>query len=292
MVSGIVAGDNWFAVVSVYDECNNTLKSEEKIAKGQTISIPNQNKSGIFPVSSIDISAEDFFQCCANTTKWVVLSVKMPCEDTLIINQTCLMAGQAVNQTLSVNDKDYSASLHSDENQIMIDFFPPIPEYSNSNDRLDSKRILLDVCADSWAIARLNSTTLILGKEKEYVITEPFGCLGSIPWNVSGKRIAFEDISWHAGASALFCEVQGNGSCMNRIEIPAGKPVKLSNEYINVWNAIPGYTFCGKWADASVFSDIIELNSTYLTSDDSNGTALESIHIPKNSTIYAKLIYG
>lgn len=304
---------------SVYDSRGNLLRTIQGIKQGETQNISINGKKYKIHVWKIGL-------ICPSGYRWVDLSI-LSDEITLehgktinLNNQTWNISLEWKNKGASKNDtkpdhlrsislcrvpclgtktfiiedrvlnKDYTGYEYEDDDKLQMTFDPAIPENNKSN-RYGSDRhnLVFNISGNSWAIAKLNRSALILGKEKENaMLYRYFPGENNGSFNVSGKKIALKDLSYDHMDELLagFCEVMQNSSCIDDFPIAKGESKKIGEEYLHVWAT--AWTW-PRWVQASVFTDIIELNSTYLEFEDSNQTALKSITIPKNSSVYQKL---
>jgi hypothetical protein len=206
----------------------------------------------------------------------------------------CRIPCNITNQSFIIQDKtnhkNYTADLSEEGNKLQIVFDPPIPENPDQTDdwnRSDRHRLILNIFEEEWVIAKLNSSTLRLAKEKENAVVYKYDSGKPIQaFNVSGKKIVLERMEGKGPEMfAYFCELE-NITCKNRFNLTEGDSKQFAQESLHLWRTAIWWP---AWAHASVFTDTIELNTTYLEFEDPNQTALKSIIIPKNSSAYQKL---
>jgi hypothetical protein len=199
------------------------------------------------------------------------------------------------SRTFTFEDKtheiNYIASLFEDEKELRMDFNPAIlenPDISSDWYRSDRQRLILRIFDEEWVISKFEKGSLQLAKEKENAVVYKYDPDELIEaFNVSGKKIVLERLEgMRAKVFAYFCELEED-TCKNQFNLTEGDSKQFGQESFHLWrNAI----WWPVWVHASVFSDTIELNSTYLDFEDSNQTALKSITIPKDGSVYVKIL--
>lgn len=227
---------------------------------------------------------------------------------------------KTVNNTYIVKDSDiglsYNESETINESGLTLKFQKPIGicsmdvcdnfggdprgNYYNS----EQHRLAIGTPNGNWSIVKLwkdgNTTELVIAKEKERKIMNPYECR----YAESNETLHINGTTWGLGDfgpdfgyenrwAVVFIDINNSE---NKIRVIENEIKPFGDDYLYVWRIAPGYTFCAKWVETSVFSEIINLtdsknNVTVIWENETTSNpALKLIFIPRSSPIFEKLI--